>query len=251
MNRLGMSPGLLSRIVLDLRGQPATAHPDGILTHLSFGEKPNSRLSLQQKERFAAIRSELAGIFPSAHFHFGNSSAIWNRRHWDLDRLSDVVRPGISLYGIPPWPGAAAKGIEPVMRLQASVIAVRRLKRGECIGYGATPAIATTEKRKGSQESVTVAILAAGYADGLKRFLSHQGHAWISREDGSGGAPGRFIGIVSMDLCSVTCPPGTKVGDWAELIGPNVEPWTQAKTAGTIPYELLTSVSSRVQRIYD
>jgi len=58
------------------------------------------------------------------------------------------------------------------------------------------------------------------------------------------------IGIVSMDLCAVSCSAKTKVGDWAEILGPNIDPWVQARAAESIPYELLTSVSSRVDRRY-
>lgn len=234
MNRLGMPPAFARQIAHALKTKPALWHPRGVLSHLAMAETPGSRVSRLQKEQFAFLRAELAGALPSAHFHLGNSSAIWNEKYWDLKKTTDVVRPGISLYGVPPWRGAPARGLEAVLELKANVLAVHHLKPGQSIGYGAT----FTAKK----ETTHAAILAAGYADGIKRAFSQQGHAWID------GQATRFLGIVSMDLSAVRCTPKARVGDWVELLGPHVDPWEQARAAGTIPYELLTSLSGRVQR---
>ena len=237
MNRLGLSTGMARPIARALKDRPAEHHPLGIFSHLAIGESPDHPLSRQQRERFAALRSELAPACPAAHFHLANSSAIWNEKHWGLKELTDVVRPGISLYGVPPWAGAPVRGIEPVMCLRAAVIARHKLKRGDSIGYGATFKVAT-------DEPVHAAVLSAGYADGIKRMLSNKGHVWL------GGALCRMIGIVSMDLSAVSCSAGTQVGEWAEILGPHIDVWAQAAAAGTLPYELLTSVSQRVKREY-
>jgi alanine racemase len=122
------------------------------------------------------------------------------------------------------------------MTLKASVMKVQVLKKGECLGYGATWCAA--------EDSRPVATLSAGYADGIHRALSNQGYVWLS------GRAERFLGRISMDMSAVSCGAATKVGEWAELIGPRVDPWAQAKAAGTLPYEVLTSVSPRVQRQY-
>lgn len=127
------------------------------------------------------------------------------------------------------------------MSLRAQVIARHTLKRGEAIGYGATFKVTASGP---DGEPVHAATLAAGYADGVHRRLSNQGHAWLA------GARCRMVGIVSMDLCAVRCPASAKVGDWAELLGPQIDIWDQAKAAQTLPYELLTSVSQRVKREY-
>jgi alanine racemase len=87
-------------------------------------------------------------------------------------------------------------------------------------------------------------VLAAGYGDGLPRALSSRGEVW----DGAQVRP--VIGIVSMDLCAIQCAAETKVGDWLEFFGTHLDPWRQAKRAGTIPYELFTSVTARVDRHY-
>lgn len=245
MNRLGLSPGKARSIVKALREKPALWHPDGILSHLASGEAPNSKLSLRQLDQFSSLRAELQGVFPSAHFHLGNSAAIWNQKFWRLKDLTDIVRPGLSLYGVPPWKGAPARGISAVMTLKASIGAIHVLKPGESIGYGGLYQVPG-----GAKEGVRAAILLAGYADGVHRCLSgpadnNGGHASIR------GQATRFIGRVSMDLSAVRCPAGARVGDWVEILGPNVDPWAQAGIAQTIPYELLTSVSGRVQRRYE
>jgi alanine racemase len=127
------------------------------------------------------------------------------------------------------------------MTVKAHIVAIHELKAGESVGYGGTYKVPKSVGR-GSKERV--AILAAGYADGIHRMLSNCGTVWIRNQQC------RVLGTVAMDLCAVSSPPKACVGDWAELIGCNEDLWTQAKSAGTIPYELLTSVSGRVQRVY-
>lgn len=239
MNRLGLGPSMARSIVKVLKSQSHESHPQGILTHLAMGELPEHRLSLLQLERFRAIRSELSGAFPGAMFHMANSGCIWNAKKWGLSGFTDLVRPGISLYGVPPAPDAPARGLIPVMTYSANVVAVHALKAGESIGYGASFTVPSKSK-----EPVQVAVLSAGYADGIKRILSNQGYGWL------GGRPTRFLGMVSMDLCAVGAFSSTRVGDRVELLGPHVDPWVQSRAAGTIPYDLLTSVSARVKRRY-
>jgi alanine racemase len=238
MNRLGMSLSFLSRLTKDLRSIPAEHHPQGIFSHLAMSEAAESKLSQLQLDQFRTIRRDLGKIAPGAQFHLANSGGIWNQKSFQLKDLTDVVRPGLSLYGIPPWAGAPSKGILPVLTLRASVIAVHRLKPGDSMGYGGT-------FRVTGKDPVYAAILSAGYADGIKRALSNRGHAWLE------GKSTRFLGNVSMDLCAVQCTPETQIGSWAEILGPQVDPWAQAKAADTIPYELLTSLSVRVKREYD
>lgn len=260
MNRLGISIGMAGSIARALRSRKIQAtrkdessHPSGVLSHLASAESHDSKLSQVQYEKFLGIRRELGAAFPAAHFHLANSSGIWNEKLWGLKDLTDVVRPGISLYGIPPWPEAPSRGIIPVMTVQASILNIRSLKAGEKVGYGGT--------FQAGKAGATVAVISAGYADGIKRTLSNQGHVWI------GGKASHFAGTISMDLSTVLVADSAnssanvtpnefgnarcKQGDWVEIIGPHVDPWAQAKAANTIPYDLLTSLSSRVQKIYE
>lgn len=242
MNRLGIPMSAVSRVAKDLAGLKGEAHPGGILSHLAIGEDPDCSLSRQQREKFVSLKSELAPRAPSAQFHLAASTAIWNQKTWGLAGLTDVVRPGLSLYGVTPWAGAPERGVAPVLTLRASVTTVHRLKPGESTGYGARFQVKGTE-------TVPVAILGAGYGDGIPRQLSGKenrggGYVWL------GGREERVLGTISMDLCAVSAGAAIKPGDWAEILGPRVDIWAQAKAADTIPYELLTSVAARVQRIY-
>lgn len=237
MNRLGIPAEEAERVFSTLRRKNIA--PEGILTHLALGENPAHPLSRKQLSLFESIHDSARSRFPNALFHFANSAAIWKSAQWRLKQNSDLVRPGIALYGAAPWADAPTRGLKAVMRVQAPVIAVHRLRAGDRIGYGATYR---------APSAMSVAIVAAGYADGLHRLLSNKGHAWLN------GRKRRMIGIVSMDLCAVECPSKTAVGSWVELIGPQMPVWQQARAAGTIPYELMTSVStthdSRVERCY-
>jgi alanine racemase len=123
------------------------------------------------------------------------------------------------------------------LSLEAKVVNVSQLKAGESVGYGGKFKVSATTSSR-------VATLAGGYADGILRRLSEKGTVWL------GGRANRFAGTISMDLSSVECPTQTKPGDWAEILGPHVDIWEQSENAQTVPYELLTSVSSRVQREY-
>lgn len=237
MNRLGISPGFTSQLIKDLRKRESTEHPKGIFSHLAMSETPDAKLTVLQVDRFTAIRRELGSIFPTVRFHLANSGGIWNSKNYGLDSLTDMVRPGLSLYGIPPWPGAPVRGLIPVLSFRAKVVAIHRLKPGDSIGYGGT-------YRVKGKDAVFAAIIGAGYGDGVHRALSNEGHAELD------GKMTRFMGMVSMDLSAIACWEGTQVGTWTELLGAQVDAWIQAKAASTIPYELLTSISPRVKRIY-
>jgi alanine racemase len=239
MNRLGIPTGFATPLARTLAKLPPDAQPMGIMSHLAMSEDPDAPVSRRQLEQFRWLRSELASAVPAAQFHLANSGAIWNSKRFAIDELTDVVRPGLSLYGVPPWQGAPIRGLQPVMTLKARVLMVQRLKAGDSIGYGATFTVSAKD------EPVYAAILGAGYADGVHRRLSNGGHAWHE------GRATRFLGIVSMDLAAVECTAKTQAGEWVEIHGPHVDVWAQARSAQTIPYELLTSVSARVERIYD
>jgi alanine racemase len=236
MKRLGISLSSASKIASDLRSLPSAYHPAGIFSHLSMSESPGSNLSRHQLSQFESIRNVFSFVSSGTRFHLANSGAIWNHFDFELGRLTNVVRPGMTLYGVRPWLRAPIRGIAPVMRFVANVLSTRSLKPGESIGYGGSFTLA-------GATSIRVAILGAGYADGIKRQLGNRGHVWL------GGQPRPFLGHVGMDLCAVECSETTQIGDWAEVLGPNIDLWEQAEAAGTIPDELLTSISDRVKRL--
>lgn len=148
------------------------------------------------------------------------------------------IRPGLSLYGISPFKSKRSIKLKTVLNLEAPVIQKRRLRRGESVGYGAHYRSAVTE---------SMAVLGIGYADGIHRAWSRPGSQARVLLSGKKQA---FLGPISMDLCAVRASAKVRVGDWARLWGEGIDPWKQAAEAGTIPYEILTSFSRRVQRVY-
>ena len=236
MNRLGLSPELTARIQSDLSSQSGARVPDAILSHLAVGEDARAPLSKHQLARFRELRATWERWNTNIRYHLANSAGIWNSKGFGLEGLTHAVRPGLALYGIRPWPTARASDLIPAMVLKAFIALRRELQKGERIGYGG---IHRTQKTRES-----AAIVFAGYADGLHRLLTGDGQVWID------GRKERFLGRISMDLAAISCVHTTKVGAWAELLGPHLDAWKQAASAGTIPYELYTSISGRVQRVY-
>src|SRR5207253_1998887 len=200
-----------------------------LLTHLSCANERDDAVTRAQLQRFR----EATGSLPYA-VSIANSAGLFGA----VALGCDWVRPGIALYGASPFDDciAADLGLEPVMRLESSVIAVRRVARGESVGYGG----AWVAKRDSA-----IAVIAAGYGDGLHRSLG-------------GGAPvlidGRrapLAGRVSMDMMAVDVSElaGVRVGTPVLLWGPGLAVEEVARNAGTIPYELLCAVSQRVRLV--
>lgn len=241
MNRLGIPLPLLGSVAADLRRLARTGvFPRAIHSHLAMGEAPSAAISRLQKAAFEQIVGCLAPILPDGvEFSLANSAAILNEKKWRLPGTPRTrVRPGLALYGIPPEEASAAVAsrLRPVLELHAPVVALQSLRPGDAVGYGAS----YKARRPG-----TIAILGAGYGDGLHRALGGDGRVILR------GRSVRFAGRISMDLCAVEAPPGTRVGDRALLFGKGIDPWEQARAAGTIPYEFLTSLGARVQRIHE
>lgn len=243
MNRLGLGLPLgadprWSRLKQDLRSLPDRHKPRGIFSHLAASESPMDPRTREQVDRFRWLVQELSTVSGGATFHLANSGGIWNFRELGLQGWSQRARPGISLYGVPPWAGAKTRGLRPVMSLLTRVLEVRMLSGGEGIGYGFTYSVPTESKGQ------RVAILGLGYADGLPRRLSNRGFVTLGRRREP------FLGIISMDLSAVACSAKVQPGQAAQWLGPGVDLWELARLAESVPYELLTSVGARVERIY-
>lgn len=204
------------------------------LTHLACADELDPTATSHQLQRF---RVALASLPSAAHpviSSIANSAAIlgWPAAH------GGWIRPGLALYGVSPFPGrvGADLGLRPAMTLESNVIAVRRVPRGESVGYGG----AWTAARDS-----TVAILAGGYADGLPRHLPNGTRIRL------GGHHLSLVGRVSMDMLAVdiTEAPEVRVGAVAQLWGAEAPVEQVAHQAGTIAYELLCRVPGRVPRI--
>jgi alanine racemase len=227
MARLGLDAQEVARLAEDpapLRGIDLRF----VMTHLACADEPDHPLNLHQAVRFAEIRRRL----PRAPASFANSSGLFLGPGFG----SELARPGCALYGINPTPGAA-NPMRQVVTLRAPILQVREIPGGASVGYGAS-----WVARRASR----IATVAAGYADGYLRALSGQSFGMLA------GRPVPLVGRVSMDLITfdVTDAPLPAPGDTIELIGPGNTPDDIAARAGTIGYEILTSLGARYARTY-
>ncbi len=239
-NRLGLSMEEAMALADDV-SRPASFAPVLVMSHLACSDDHSSEMNKQQLESFQqvsaayeGIDSSLAasgGIFLGSDYHF------------------DLTRPGIALYG-----GEAVNGLanpmRPVVIAEARIIQVRTAKAGESVGYGRALQL-TRDSR--------LAVVSAGYADGYLRSQSSGGVPLrqVVPEGGYGFLAGRKIpiaGRITMDLTifDVTDLPenAVRAGDYVELFGKNVLVDDVARSAGTIGYEILTSIGLRHERRY-
>jgi alanine racemase len=198
------------------------------MTHLVSAEMPDDPINETQRRRFAAA---CAGL-PAAPRSLANSSGLFLGPGFG----SDLARPGAALYGVNPTPGAA-NPMRPVVRLRARILHIRDVAAGESVGYNGTW-IATRTTRIGT--------VSVGYADGFPRSLSNRAVACFD------GRRVPLVGRVSMDLTTfdLTAAPASRVGDWLELIGPELTVDEVAEQAGTNGYEILTNLGRRYNRAY-
>jgi alanine racemase len=226
MNRLGFRPSEFPAALERLRKLQPSPLEIRLLTHLARADEPDSSMTAEQVARF---KETIRGL--DCAISIANSAGVFN----GLDLAGDWVRPGLALYGASPFADrtGADLGLQPVMSLETSVIAVRQVPRGETVGYGAVWQ---------AQRDSRIAIVAAGYGDGLARGLPNGTPVLI------GGHRAPLCGRVSMDMIAVDATelPGVQVGTPAVLWGKGLPVEEVARHAGTIPYELLCGVSQRV-----
>ncbi len=205
-----------------------------LMSHMACADEPTHPLNKKQRDAFNAVRAMLPGVPAS----LANSSGIF----LGADYAYDLVRPGIALYGGNPTPHLP-NPMSAVALLEGTIMQTRDVHKGETVGYSATWQ-ATRETR--------IAVLGAGYKDGVPRSLS-------SKMDNNpsqvfvGGQRCPIIGRVSMDMMAVDVtdlPAPVKRGDRAEIMGTNILIDEAASWAGTISYELLTRLGSRYARLY-
>jgi alanine racemase len=215
---------------------------EAVYTHFATADVPGNELFTDQRERFERGLQTMAalGAPPDVTRHAANSAALLrDSRTW-----YDVVRPGLLLYGIVPPPLASTIPLKPVMSLTSRVVAVKGLRPGESVGYGC---------RFNTSEPATIAVVPAGYADGLDLRLGQHGHVLIR------GRRVPIVGAVSMDMITVdvTGLGDVEPGDEVVLIGQQgSESWQQidaremAAAIGTIPYEIVCRIGTRIERQY-
>jgi len=270
MGRVGVRWDQAAGFIRQVAGMPGV-ELEGIMTHFATADYEDQTSARTQLSRFLAVLEEAQrqGIRPR-YRHCANSAAITFLRESHLD----MVRPGLISYGIPPVPMAVdippdtgyagvhppskredyarrrteetrdryvPLKLRPALSLMARVVQVTRLQAGDAVGYGLT-----YRTRRDS----SIALLPLGYADGLARALSNRGWALVR------GRRAPVAGRVSMDQTQldVTDIPGVAVGDLAVLIGEQggerISAWEVGLAMGSIAYEALVSLGSRLPRVY-
>jgi alanine racemase len=227
MNRLGFRLEDFAAAYDRLRANPHVTSDPTLTTHLASADDRRDPKTRQQIEAFSAATAALPGARSIA-----NSAGVLA---WPAAR-ADWVRPGLMLYGVSPFPSGigAELGLRPAMTLRTEVIAVKTVKVGETVGYGG----AWTAPR-----DTRIAVVAAGYGDGYPRSTASGTPVQI------GGRRAPLVGRVSMDMITVdvTDLPVVAVGDPVVLWGSEVPVEEVSAHAGAIAWDLLCSVSQRVQ----
>jgi alanine racemase len=267
MNRLGFRHDNLRRTLPELFASPNLA-PNAVYTHFASADVPESPVFGTQRDRFEdawkVVAELLAGPKPKPSIpdpgsripspgspipnpgsrvfrHACNSAALLrDSRVW-----YDAVRPGLLLYGIVPPPLASTIELRPVMSLTSRVVAVKGLRPGEGVGYG---------WRYQADSPRSVAVVPAGYADGLDTRLGGRGQVLIR------GKRVPIVGAVSMDMLTVDVTDLAEVrpGDEVVILGAQgSESWQRidaremAAAIGTIPWEIVCRLGTRIERQYD
>lgn len=235
MHRLGFAPTDVASAYQRLCACAAVVHPPRLMTHLACADVRDDPRTAVQLALFAETTRALAGERSLAQ-----SAGLlgWPEAH------GDWVRPGIMLYGVSPFVDAPAEALDlqPVMTLSSTLVAVKPLQQGDAIGYGATWVC---------PEAMPVGVVAIGYGDGYPRHAPSGTPVLVN------GHHAALVGRVSMDMLCVDLrgQPAAQVGDEVVLWGTAANGQTLpveavARRAGTIGYELLCSVTSRVDRHY-
>jgi alanine racemase len=250
MNRLGFRCDNLRRTLPELFAS-SNLQLDAVYTHFATADEPDSPLFGEQRTRFERALADVDDIHRSVrgeslfsgdsqarrpYVHACNSAALLR----DAQVWYDRVRPGLLLYGIVPPPLASTMTLDAAMALSSRVVAVKGIRRGEGVGYGV---------RFKADEPRSIAVVPAGYADGLDLRLAGRGHVLVR------GRRAPIVGAVSMDMLSIDVT-GLDVepGDEVVILGSQgeerIDVREMADTIGTIPWEIVCRVGTRIQRVY-
>lgn len=249
MNRLGIAPDEVDGFASQLARCPHLAL-GGVMTHLAsseaFSDSVAGRQTAEQEERFHAAveRLRALGVDPGL-VHLANSAALVSRP----ETWADMVRPGAVLYGYHPGYDPVSRRpeiearlpLKPVMSLRTRIISMRDVPAGAGVGYNSTFV---------PQRPSRIAVLAAGYGDGIHRSLGNKGCVIVR------GRLAPIVGIISMDvaMADVTDIEGAAIGDLVTIYGTEGKcshpAHLVARSIGTVTSDLLCMVSSRVPRFY-
>lgn len=197
---------------------------EGIFTHFACSDEEDNVFCNLQMERFSKAVHYLNKEYKWVHT--SNSDATV---HYQED-LSNAVRCGLAMYGMTSY----QTQLTPVMSLKSKIICVKKVPANEKVGYSAAYT---------TPEDEWIATIPIGYADGWLR--KHQGRMAFIHDQ-----PCEFVGRICMDQCMLRVPEGTQVGDVVELFGEHMPIVQVAKELDTIPYEIMTTLTDRLAKIY-
>lgn len=235
MNRLGFAADEAAELAA------MAEKPVMVMSHLACSDERNHPLNARQRESFQEVRRCFEGVESS----LASSGAIFLGAEYH----GDLTRPGIALFGGEPIAGEA-NPMRPVVHAEARILQIRQAKAGAFVSYGASHRLVRDSR---------LAVVGAGYADGWQRSLSGSGVPLRSVIPGGGygtiaGHRVPIVGRVTMDLTTfdITDLPENAVctGNYVSLFGNGITLDDAARSAGTIAYELLTSLGKRYERRY-
>lgn len=232
MHRLGFTPLKdVPQIIERLKRQSAIV-PRSVFSHFVGSDSPDfDEFSARQFQLFDEASQQLQRAFPNKILrHICNSAGIerFPERHLDMVRL------GLGLYGIDPIDN---RRLHNVTSLRTTILQIRNVPKGDSIGYS---------RRSFVERDSRIAAIPIGYADGLNRHLGNRnGYCLVN------GQKAPYIGNICMDVCMIDVTGiDCKEGDTVEIFGDNLPVTVLSDKLDTIPYEVLTSVSNRVKRVY-
>jgi alanine racemase len=238
MSRLGLPADEAARSAIAIARLPGVT-VEGIFTHFAVADEPDGEeFTKRQFKIFKEITDRLESEGLKLIKHCANSAGVMYHPYTH----EDMTRPGLMLYGSDPMPGRSDGVLKPALTWRASIVRVGEIKQGVTVGYGRT--WTAPEPRR-------IATVAVGYADGLHRRLSGSGWFMILR-----GKKAPLVGRVCMDMCmiDVTDIPEARARDAVTLLGGDGElvmtADDMAAYIGTIPHEVMCSISKRVPRYY-
>ena len=236
MNRLGLRHDNLEFTLPELIASP-NLEIIAVYTHFATADDPDHTLFEIQRQRFEQVLARLPrlGVTPGLRHAANSAATLRDSRVW-----YDLVRPGLMMYGVIPPPLASTIPLKPVMSLRSRVVAVKGVRVDEIVGYGGR----WTVPKPGR-----IAVVPAGYADGLDRRMAGACSVLIR------GKRAAIVGAVNMDMITVDVSDVTvDTGDEVVIIGPQgddrIDVREIAATIGTNPYEVLCRVGVRIERLY-
>jgi alanine racemase len=237
MNRLGFRYDNLRRSLPELLASP-NLELEAVYTHFATADDPESPHFGEQRLRFERALADVAALGGRPRYRHACNSAAFLR---DSRVWYDRVRPGLLLYGVVPPPLASTLPLTPAMTLHSRVVAVKGMRPEEISGYGA---------RFTADRPTIIAIVPAGYADGLDWRLAGRGSVLIR------GRRAPIVGSVCMDMLTVDVT-GQDVfpGDEVVILGSQgddrIDVREMAATIGTIPWEIVCRIGARIERVYN